>query len=54
MPTYTCVVTVTFTGNKFEATDEQDYKQKVKDDFYDEFGFLLEHNEITNITKEEK
>ena len=46
---YTCTITLVFDGNKHEAEDEQGYKYRVKDNFFDEFGIKLTDENISNI-----
>jgi len=46
---YTCTITLVFDGNKHEAESEQDYRDKVKDNFFEEFGINLIDKDISNI-----
>ena len=52
MKTYYCDVDLKFGGNNFEAKNKQEYIQKVKDSFKQEFNINLTDKEIINITKE--
>lgn len=49
---YTCTITLVFTGNGHEAINEEDYKEKVKASFYDEYGIKLANADISNIQQE--
>ena len=49
---YYCDVDLKFGGNNFEAKDKQEYIQKVKDSFKQEFNINLTDKEIKNITSE--
>ena len=51
---YYCDVDLKFGGNNFEAKDKQEYIQKVKDSFKQEFNINLTDKEIKNITSEQK
>lgn len=46
---YTCKITLVFEGNGYEAESEKDYKDKVKDNFFEEFGINLIDKDISNI-----
>ena len=46
---YTCTITLRYGGNNHEATNENEYKEKVKDSFYMETGIKLDGSEITDI-----
>lgn len=55
---FTCLVQLSFNGNNFEANSIKEYKQKVKDNFLQEFDIHLSDHEISciqeiewNITK---
>ena len=52
MKTYYCDVDLKFSGNNFEAKNKQEYIQKVKDSFKQEFNINLTDKEIINITNE--
>jgi uncharacterized protein YpuA (DUF1002 family) len=54
MKNYYCDVDLKFGGNNFEAKDKQEYIQKVKDSFKQEFNINLTDKEIKNITSEGK
>ena len=49
MKMYYSDIEISFAGNGMKAKSVEDYKQKIKIDFYDEFGFQLEDEEIKNI-----
>ena len=49
MEEFTAVVTVSFAGNNIEAKNKEDYIQKLKDSFMDEFGLDTEDEEISEI-----
>jgi hypothetical protein len=49
MKMYYSDIKISFAGNGMKAKSVEDYKQKIKIDFYDEFGFQLEDEEIQNI-----
>ena len=46
---YTCTITLRYGGNNHEATNENEYKEKVKDSFYVDTGIKLDGSEITDI-----
>ena len=52
MKTYYCDVDLKFSGNNFEAKNKEEYIQKVKDSFKQEFNINLTDKEIINITNE--
>ena len=55
MTAYTSTVKIEWGGNRLEAESLDDYKNKVKALFLEEFNISdLRDNEITNIKKEEK
>ncbi len=49
MKKYTCNIKVQFGGNSFKAETEEEYIEKVKKNFLDEFGIELADNEISEI-----
>jgi len=49
MKEYTCTITLRYAGNQHEATSENEYKQKVKDSFYQETGIKLAESEISDV-----
>tara|TARA_B100001287_G_C22640782_1_gene510018 strand:- start:882 stop:1046 length:165 start_codon:yes stop_codon:yes gene_type:complete len=49
MEEFTAVVTVSFAGNNIEAKNKEDYIQKLKNSFMDEFGLDIEDEEISEI-----
>ena len=51
MAEYSCVVTLSFGGNCFEATTIEEYKEKVMESFKEEFGLDLIDEEIGEITR---
>tara|TARA_Y100000114_G_C11544498_1_gene224189 strand:- start:352 stop:516 length:165 start_codon:yes stop_codon:yes gene_type:complete len=46
---YQSTITVSWGCNNHEAKSKEEYIQKVKDQFYEEFGIHLTDNEITDI-----
>jgi len=50
---FTCLVELSFSGNNFEADNVEQYKQKVKDNFLQEFDITLTDDEISCIEEEE-
>ena len=50
---FNCLVEVFFNGNNFEADNVEEYKQKVKDNFIQEFDIALTDNEISCIEEVE-
>lgn len=52
MKQFTSIIKVEFVGNVLEAEDEEDYREKLKDNFYRDFGIVLTDEEI-EITDEE-
>jgi len=49
---FTCVVKLEFGGNNFEAKNEKDYKDKVRESFKNEFGIDLVDDEIKEIEEQ--
>ena len=49
MKEYTSDIKLIFSGNNHSADNEKEYKEKVKSQFFDEFGIILDDKEITNI-----
>lgn len=49
MKNYTCTVTVTYCGNNFEAETREEYIQKVKNLYCEEFDLYLDDSEISEI-----
>ena len=48
---FTCLVELSFSGNNYEADSVEEYKQKVKDNFLQEFDITLTDDEISCIEK---
>jgi hypothetical protein len=46
---YNCLVELHFVGNSFEANNIEEYKQKVRDSFDQEFGVMLGEDDISCI-----
>ncbi len=46
---YNCLVELHFVGNRFEANNIEEYKQKVRDSFEQEFGVVLGEDDISCI-----
>ncbi len=46
MKEYWSTITIKFDGNNFEAESEEDYIQKLKDQFHEDFNINLENDEI--------
>ncbi len=46
---YTSNITVTWSINNHEATSEQDYRDKIKDQYNDLYGINLSDDEITDV-----
>jgi hypothetical protein len=46
---YNCLVELHFVGNRFEANNIEEYKQKVRDSFEKEFGVVLGEDDISCI-----
>ena len=46
---YTCTVTISYSGNNHEATSVEDYKEKVKEQFYQETSIKLNDSEISDV-----
>jgi len=49
MREYTCDVKLCISGNKGEATDENAYVARIKEEFKEQYGTDLDNSEITNI-----
>lgn len=49
MKEYTCNITLRYGGNNHEATSVEDYKKKVKEQFYQEMGIKLDDSEISDV-----
>ena len=49
MKEYTSTITVTWSLNNHEASSEQEYRDRVKDQFYDEYGISLSDDEIKDV-----
>ena len=49
MKEYTSLVSIAFAGNNIEADSKEDYIEKLKDSFMEEFGLDIEDEEITEI-----
>ena len=54
MNEYYCAVNICWAGNNFEAKNKEEYIQKVKDSFKEEFGITIVDDEIKDITKEKE
>ena len=52
MKEYTSEINIWFGGNNHEAKNKEEYIQKVKDQFWEDFGIKLTNAEITNITEQ--
>jgi len=52
MKKFTCLVRLEFSGNNFEAKNEKDYKDKVRESFKNEFGITLVDDEIKEIEEQ--
>ena len=50
---FTCLVELSFGGNNYEADNVEQYKQKVKDNFLQEFDIHLSDHEISCIEEKE-
>lgn len=46
---YTCTITLSYGGNNHEATSVEDYKKKVKEQFFQETGIKLAESEISDV-----
>jgi hypothetical protein len=44
---YTSVVNLSFGGNNLEANSKEEYIERLKDIFYEEYGIELTNEEIT-------
>ena len=53
MKEYTSTITVTWSINNHEASSKQDYIDRVKEQFYDEYGITLSDDEIKDIEGDE-
>jgi hypothetical protein len=49
MKEYTCNITLRYGGNRHEAKNENEYKGKVKDSFYQETGIKLADADISGV-----
>ena len=49
MKEYMSVVSIAWAGNNLEADSKEDYIEKLKDSFMEEFGLDIEDEEITEI-----
>lgn len=50
---FTCLVQLSFNGNNYEADNVEQYKQKVKDNFLQEFDITVTDDEISCIEEME-
>ena len=46
---YTCTITLRYSGNRHEAINENEYREKVKDSFYHETGIKLADSDISDV-----
>lgn len=46
---FTSTITLVFSGNEDCAVNQEEYRQKVKERFYEDYGIELSDNEITQI-----
>ncbi len=53
MKEFTSVVRLTFSCNDLEAESKDQYIQKIKQKFWNEFNIDLNDDEITEITEDE-
>jgi hypothetical protein len=44
---YTSVINLSFGGNNLEANSREEYIERLKDIFYEEYGIQLTNDEIT-------
>jgi hypothetical protein len=44
---YTSVINLSFGGNNLEANSKEEYIERLKDIFYEEYGIELTNEEIT-------
>ena len=51
---FTCLVELSFSGNNYEADSVEEYKQKVKDNFLQEFDITLIDDEISCIEEKKE
>ena len=49
MTEFICEVKLEFGGNNFESDSKEEYIEKVKEHYWDEFGIELTDDEIVNI-----
>jgi hypothetical protein len=49
MKEYRCVVKLEIAGFNYEANDENQYRQMVKEQFYEDYGIELVDAEITEV-----
>jgi len=49
MTEYTSLITIVFSINNLEADSVEDYKQRLKENFKEDFNIELTDDEITNI-----
>tara|TARA_Y100001963_G_scaffold151323_1_gene233960 strand:- start:1239 stop:1412 length:174 start_codon:yes stop_codon:yes gene_type:complete len=49
MTEFICEVKLEFGGNNFESNSKEEYIEKVKEHYWDEFGIELTDDEIVNI-----
>ena len=49
MKEFTSTVTLQFAINNIEATDKQDYIDRLKDFYFESYGIEVQDNEITEI-----
>ena len=54
MKKFTSDIKLIISGNSHYANDEKEYIEKVKSQFYEDFNFMLDNQEITNIEEEEE
>ena len=52
MNEYFCTVTLIYGGNNHEAKNKEEYIQKVKQGFFEEFGIKITEDEISDIEEE--
>jgi len=52
MKEYYCTVTLSYGGNNHEAKNKEEYIQKVKQGFFEEFGIKITEDEISDIEEE--
>lgn len=49
MKEYRCVVKLEIAGFNFEAENEEEYREKVKEVFYEDYGLELVDSEIVEV-----